>query len=143
MAGASFSGPLFDGRAEAEIREGVAAARHAIAKRGAELAAASFNTSIRDNRGRFISSITITEESRTYSSGGTHTYELHVDVPRDCEVVTTEQAAYGPWLEGTGSRNETTRFKGYHGFRMAAQELDRMAQVVTEQAIAPYVERCN
>lgn len=32
---------------------------------------------------------------------------------------------YGPWLEGVGSRNNTTRFKGYHAFRKAAQQLER------------------
>lgn len=31
---------------------------------------------------------------------------------------------YGPWLEGVGSRNQTTRFKGYHAFRLAAQALE-------------------
>jgi hypothetical protein len=30
---------------------------------------------------------------------------------------------YGPWLEGVGSRNATTRFKGYHAFRNAAAQL--------------------
>lgn len=34
-------------------------------------------------------------------------------------------AVYGPWLEGVGSRNDTTRFKGYHAFRKAAQKLER------------------
>lgn len=32
---------------------------------------------------------------------------------------------YGPWLEGVGSRNATTRFKGYWAFRKAAAALDR------------------
>lgn len=32
---------------------------------------------------------------------------------------------YGPWLEGVGSRNNTTRFKGYHAFRKAASALER------------------
>lgn len=31
---------------------------------------------------------------------------------------------YGPWLEGNGSRNNTTRFKGYHSFRNAARALE-------------------
>ena len=31
---------------------------------------------------------------------------------------------YGPWLEGVGSRNNTTRFKGYRAFRRAAQALE-------------------
>lgn len=31
---------------------------------------------------------------------------------------------YGPWLEGVGSRNATTRFKGYRAFQKAARALD-------------------
>ena len=34
-------------------------------------------------------------------------------------------AVYGPWLEGVGSRNRTTRFKGYWAFRKATAALDR------------------
>lgn len=30
---------------------------------------------------------------------------------------------YGPWLEGIGSRNATTRFKGYATFRRVAQRM--------------------
>lgn len=45
------------------------------------------------------------------------TGELHAQVDDDGVV-------YGPWLEGTSSRNQTTRFKGYASFRKAAQELD-------------------
>lgn len=32
---------------------------------------------------------------------------------------------YGPWLEGTGSRNRTTRFKGYASFRKTRDWLDK------------------
>jgi hypothetical protein len=32
---------------------------------------------------------------------------------------------YGPWLEGTGSRNKTTRFKGYHLWRQTNQMIQR------------------
>lgn len=30
---------------------------------------------------------------------------------------------YGGWLEGISSRNRTTRFKGYHTFRIVQQQL--------------------
>jgi hypothetical protein len=43
---------------------------------------------------------------------------------------------YGAWLEGTGSRNKTTRFKGYASFRRAAQETDRRAEKIAEAAVA-------
>jgi hypothetical protein len=32
---------------------------------------------------------------------------------------------YGPWLEGTSTRNQTTRFKGYHSFRKTTQWMNR------------------
>ena len=32
---------------------------------------------------------------------------------------------YGPWLEGTSNRNNTTRFKGYRQFRKTSQWLSK------------------
>lgn len=140
----TMTGPLFDGRAEAEAEAAARAIRQGVSKRGQSLTAAAFNASIRDNRGTFIESITITDTSRTYSTtGGRTTYTLSVDVPAEAEVVTTDLATYGPWLEGVGSRNETTRFKGYQGFRRASQELDGQAQAISEGIITPFVERMN
>lgn len=54
-------------------------------------------------------------------------YESHVMIKNSREVWDGGQAGpvYGPWLEGVGSRNNTTRFKGYHAFRKAADALDR------------------
>lgn len=54
-------------------------------------------------------------------------YESNVRVHNNSEVWDGGLAGpvYGPWLEGVGSRNNTTRFKGYHAFRKAAQALER------------------
>lgn len=56
-------------------------------------------------------------------------YWLHVLAkPRaDYHVVTDGGIVYGPWLEGTGSRNRTTRFKGYKHFRLTTQEMNKPA----------------
>lgn len=143
MAGGSVrtSGPLFDGRAAEEIRKGTEAIRRDLAREGERLAVSAFSSMIRANTGRFLSSITSTSSSRSYS---THGYTLPVVVDsREETVVTTDLATYGPWLEGTGSRNETTRFKGYHGFRQAAQELSRSAQAIADRTIQPFIRRCN
>lgn len=37
---------------------------------------------------------------------------------------------YGPWLEGVGSRNQSTRFKGYRMFRKTAAWLNKRSQAV-------------
>jgi hypothetical protein len=39
--------------------------------------------------------------------------------------ITDGGVEYGPWLEGTSSRNQSTRFKGYHVFRKTVQWLQR------------------
>ena len=48
---------------------------------------------------------------------------------------------YGPWLEGTSSRNNTTRFKGYGTFRKVGQELEKKADDVLEKHIKKAVQR--
>jgi hypothetical protein len=48
---------------------------------------------------------------------------------------------YGPWLEGTGSRNATTRFKGYASFRRARQSTEQNAQRLAERVVKRYIGR--
>ena len=45
---------------------------------------------------------------------------------------------YGHWLEGTGSRNRTTRFKGYFMWRKTYQEMNRTGAL---QVAAPIIRR--
>lgn len=42
-------------------------------------------------------------------------------------IITDSNVIYGPWLEGIGSRNQTTRFKGYKTFRYVTQKLRKYA----------------
>lgn len=42
-------------------------------------------------------------------------------------IIHDSKVVYGPWLEGTSRRNETTRFKGYAMFRNAVQGLQEIA----------------
>lgn len=51
-------------------------------------------------------------------------------------VVHDRGVIYGPWLEGVSSRNQTTRFKGYHMFRRAGQRVEAMIGTIAAQAFA-------
>lgn len=44
-------------------------------------------------------------------------------------IVSDSNVIYGPWLEGTSKRNETTRFKGYSAFRLTRQGLSSSGKV--------------
>lgn len=60
-------------------------------------------------------------------------YESRVvaDFGRRPPSVHDSMVVYGPWLEGIGSRNATTRFKGYQTFRRVAQRVQgRVVEVV-------------
>lgn len=141
MIDVNLSGPVFDGRAEALAHLAVIDIRHELAERGARLAAGTLSANIRHPRtGRAEASVVIAEHSTTYQSGK---YTMPVFVDLGETVVTTDLASYGPWLEGTGSRNFTTRFKGYHSFRLAAQELRAQAQGIAERVIAEYIPEMN
>lgn len=131
------SGPLFDGTAERAAARGTVAIREHVAAAGEKLAAATLAAGIRRHgTGRAERAVTDTSVSRAYQTGK---YTLPVIAGADQTVVTTDLATYGPWLEGTGSRNETTRFKGYHAFRLASQELDAVAGGLADAAFQPYL----
>jgi hypothetical protein len=137
MARVKCSGPIFDGTAERACNRGVDAIRAKLAEEGARLAAATLAASIRRERtGHAVRSVTTTGKSRIYQTGK---YSMPIVVDRDETVVTMDLATYGPWLEGTGSRNLTTRFKGYGSFRRAGQVLDGMAEGIAEDTFGPYV----
>ena len=50
---------------------------------------------------------------------------------------------YGPWLEGVGSRNATTRFKGYFAMRRAAASASQKAEALTKAGIDVFVRKAN
>lgn len=56
-------------------------------------------------------------------------------------AVTDGGVVYGPWLEGTGSRNRTTRFKGYATFRRTTEALRARAREIAERAAEPFIRR--
>lgn len=50
---------------------------------------------------------------------------------------------YGPWLEGTSSRNQTTRFKGYHSFRTVYQMIEKHKDKVVKAYVQKAVAELN
>lgn len=69
-------------------------------------------------------------------------YESQVVTDRGVEEsrVTDGGVVYGPWLEGTGSRNASTRFKGYRTFRIVTQGLKRDAGTIARATMTPILE---
>jgi hypothetical protein len=140
-----FSGPMFDGRADAALARGIKAIRADLASEGEKLAAAAFTASIKANHGKFVSRMRTTDHSAAFTTQtGSKSYTLLITTDSAAEtIVTNDLATYGPWLEGTGSRNTSTRFKGYHGMRRAGQALNGVAAARATATLRPYVGEMN
>lgn len=54
-----------------------------------------------------------------------------------------DNVIYGPWLEGVGERNKTTRFKGYFTFRRVAQLLEAKAGRIADRIADREARRLN
>jgi hypothetical protein len=62
-------------------------------------------------------------------------YETQIVMDRqvDSLVVHDHKIIYGPWLEGVGSRNRSTRFKGYRIWRGTKQEIAGRSAEICER----------
>ncbi len=115
------SGPIFNGTAKGILRD----AERAMSEKVAKAAQRHIQT-----LGR--------RDFRYNAAPATHFYENNIEVDRvsDGHLVHANQVIYGPWIEGTSSRNQSSRFKGYHLFRRAAQEVqNRLGDILSEEEL--------
>jgi hypothetical protein len=116
-------GPVFDGRAKAALAAFERAAEDAVADYGVTAVRETLHGVLRNPTGHYESTI------HSDRSGP------------NAEVL--DGTIYGPWLEGTGSRNHTTRFKGYATFRRTTQKIQARAAEIAERHLPPYLRRMN
>jgi hypothetical protein len=116
------TGPIADGSAPQLVDEGLRAAERATAFKAQSLLRQHFHAHFRDPTGYYESNVTISE----FPNG---------------TKISDNGVIYGPWLEGVGSRNATTRFKGYHAFREVTQMVEGAVGEITEHELAIRLER--
>jgi len=116
-------GPVFDGRLAGAVAHAVDEAEQEIATLGA--------THLRGDLGV------------PPFKNPTGWYRSHITPKRlgAVWVVQDSGVIYGPWLAGTGSRNSTTRFKGYAHWRRLITYLHTIARSTTEKIIARAIAR--
>ncbi len=115
-------GPLADGRAQAALDLYAHEVVQKVAGQGQQMVRDHLNTVIRQNHGVYVSRVNVR------------------DVGADAARIENDMV-YSPWLEGTSQRNRSTRFKGYHTFRLVRQQLDAKAEAMAEEILRPYLAR--
>lgn len=66
-----------------------------------------------------------------------------VDRRQTYRGITDSGVVYGGWLEGVSSRNRTTRFKGYHTFRIVMAGLNQDKEYIAAPIVAQFVREMN
>lgn len=125
MADFIAKGPLFDGRAQVNIRAWIDESVQTI----------SFEAA------RDVQTLGMSQYREP-----TGYYSSRVQPDRISEVegrVHDNMVVYGPWLEGVGSRNATTRFKGYRTWRITGQKYQRRAAQIAIRVLKSYLPRMN
>src|ERR1044071_7128730 len=118
----SMTGPLFDGTAERLAGAMCEDIEQVTVDTGEAMVRAELPRVLQNSTGRYQSAIT-TEPT----GAGTD--------------VTDGGIVYGPWLEGTGSRNAPrTRFRGYATFRRVTQALGVRTPAITEPIVERYTK---
>lgn len=113
-------GPMFDSRGGRAVDAFLDDAKQDIARQGKDLVTGGLMQVIRHPTPYYWTQI-------TYERRGAD-WRVH-----DNRVI------YGHWLEGTGSRNKTTRFKGYATFRRMTQILKGMATGIAERVLDRHI----
>jgi hypothetical protein len=118
-------GPLFDGRAEAEVARFLDEAKEMVAEAAKKAVDRNLEKSIRH-------------------PGSPPYYQSQINVATKDRnpVVNDAGVIYGWWLEGTGSRNApVTKFAGYHSFSRAEHEVDAAQDAIVGPALVRLVAR--
>ena len=120
------SGPIFDGVADHVIEKVLHDTNKDLGEMGRDwirIDANEMDRSGRGGTGRAAAGVTLTERPGGYRIFG----EM-----KQGEV-------WWPWLEGSTSRNRSTRFKGYHTFRKTAKRLDDVAADTLQRHLAAHM----
>lgn len=112
------TGPMFNGQAQQAAAQMMAEAADEVARIGEADVQVKLRSVLRNPTGRYQGSIVVERQAND-------------------RVIYGDRLVYGPWLEGVGSRNKTTRFKGYATFRLVAQTLQgKVAGIVQPIVVA-------
>jgi hypothetical protein len=123
-------GPLFDGEADAAVKEWLDATKMEVARTGADwirIAAHAMDKSGRGGTGAAAEAVTVSR------FGGFN----------DARILggMVKGRVWWPWLEGDSTRNVKSKFKGYHVFRLTRLRLRRYVTPVAQQRLEEFIGR--
>jgi hypothetical protein len=116
-------GALFDeGKPKQVVTEFLEESRQEVAQRGLALLKDRMGATFKHPKGHYEAQVVL-------------------DKREDDVLITDHFVIYGSWLEGTSTRNRSTRFKGYQNFRKVRLQLRKVWKEVAQQNLDKALEK--
>ena len=77
------------------------------------------------------------------ASTGNYRRNISTEFKNMSAIIYDGNVVYGPWLEGIGSRNATSRFKGYGVYRQTASYLGKISRGIYDAHVRHWAKRMN
>jgi len=127
---AEATGPIFESKVGHTMRRAVEDAVTELVERGEQLLHQKLR---RGPAGVFLSTA---EAAPGQASTGNYLRNIEGITDNLSGLIHDNEVVYGPWLEGTGSRNAPrTSFKGYASFRKTADQLEKEASNILQRHV--------
>ena len=132
------TGPLFRGTATHILRQVTQSAVEDLAEKGESFLL------LKQLRPRPAGAYKSGQEAGKDKSTGTYAKNIQ-SIKGNLNVIVTDggKVLYGPWLEGEGSRNKSSRFPGYFSFRKAKQLVDKQVDGTMQKHLNKFTRRMN
>lgn len=132
----TFRGPLFGGMAGVDVQQ----TTHAILDELVEAGEARLKDVLKPRPAPGVY-LTEAQAQKGKASKGIYANSIHSEVSGLLGRIDDSGVVYGPWLEGTSSRNQSTRFKGYSSFRKTRDWLQKQAPRIVQAHVRKLVQR--
>jgi hypothetical protein len=119
------TGPLFQqAKAAGIMQDFLAEAKDEVAQQGLRMLRVRMAATFRHPTGAYESRVVVDRAARASD-----------------RVITDGFVIYGSWLEGTSTRNRSTRFKGYKDFRKTRLQLRREVVPIVQEILNRHLRR--
>ena len=130
----TFKGPIFE-NAPAKVQNGIGD----ILQAGIEAGEDRLDQMLRPRPAGVYLAVTGPQGSK-----GNYRRNVHGRLQDNLHALITDGGVvYGPWLEGTSSRNDTSRFKGYSSFRKTRDWLEKEIVGIADRVIKKLMRKLD
>ena len=128
-------GPLFTSKATRLMGKAVDSAIREVVQKGEQRLAEQLRPR---PAGVFLS---VSQAGEKKASQGHYRRNISSEVKNMSPMIHDGDVEYGPWLEGVSSRNDSTRFKGYHQYKATSTYLQKIAKGIFNAHLRHWAKR--